>query len=421
MAEPSPGPQAAAPAEGAGAAAASPVRRGVIALLLGAVLAGFTAQQLLNPVLAPLSREVHLSEFQLGLVITAAAVAFTLASLIWGRMCDRWGHRVVLLTGLVLSALGLAAFAAVAAWALAGPRPIPAVLTAMILTRSLLFGAGIGAVPVAVLAYVSRATAGEAARTKAVSRVGAASALALVLGPGLGGALAVVTLLAPLYLAPAVLAVITVAVAIAVPRPARSGGPPAADRDAKRPGGLSPFDQRLRRYLLAGFLIFLSLGVMQIVLGFLFQDRLGLDATAAAGTVGAAGFATGLVLVAVQGVLVPRIGWGPVRLLRVGTPLAAVGFVVLALGDTFWSMTAGLMVVALGLGLAMPGYTTGATLRLRPTEQGAVAGLVNATNGATFIVGPLVGTWLYQFGPGHPIWVCAVLCVVAAASVVPRP
>ena len=36
-------------------------RRGVLPLLLGAVLAVFTGQQLLNPVLAPLSRELGLS------------------------------------------------------------------------------------------------------------------------------------------------------------------------------------------------------------------------------------------------------------------------------------------------------------------------------------------------------------------------
>jgi DHA1 family tetracycline resistance protein-like MFS transporter len=395
-------------------------KRGILPLLLGAVLAVFTGQQLLNPVLAPLSRELGLGAVELGLVITVAAVGFTLASLFWGRVCDRWGHRRVLLTGLGLGTVGLAAFAAVSAWALGGERPESVVLTAMILTRSVLFGFGAGAVPVAALAYVGATTAGEAERTRAVSLVGAASALAMVLGPGLGGLLAVCTLLAPLYVAPVVLGLVTAVVALVLPAaPARAADEPGAARSRM----LSPFDPRLRGFLAVGFLLFLSLGVIQVVLGFLFQDRLGLDARGTAGAAGAAGFAVGLVLVAAQAGLVPRLGWGPVRLLRVGTPIAVAGFAVLAVlavAPEFWSMTAGLTVIALGLGLAMPGYTSGPTLAVGAAEQGRVAGLVNATNGSTFIAGPLLGTTLYALGPAVPVVLSCVLCVAACALLV-RP
>jgi MFS family permease len=390
-------------------------RRNVLPLLLGAVLAVFTGQQLLNPVLAPLSRELGLGEVELGLVITVAAVGFTLSSLFWGRVCDRWGHRRVLLTGLGLGTAGLAMFAAVSAWALGGERPEPLVLVAMIVTRSVFFGFGAGAVPVAALAYVGATTEGEAERTRAVSLVGAASALAMVLGPGLGGLLAVGTLLAPLYVAPVVLGLVTAALAVALP-PA----PPRAVGESDAGRTLSPFDPRLRRFLAVGFLLFLSLGVIQVVLGFLFQDRLGLDARGTAGAAGAAGFAVGLVLVSAQAGLVPRLGWGPVRLLRVGTPIAVAGFAVLAVAPEFWSMTAGLMVVALGLGLAMPGYTVGPTLAVGPAEQGRVAGLVNATNGSTFIAGPLLGTTLYALDSAVPVVLSCVLCVVACALLV-RP
>lgn len=39
---------------------------------------------------------------------------------------------------------------------------------------------------------------------------------------------------------------------------------------------------------------------------------------------------------------------------------------------------------------------------------------MNATNGTTFIVGPLLGTALYGAGPALPIWVGAGSCVLAA-------
>jgi MFS family permease len=387
------------------------MRGRALALVLGAVLVSYTAQQLLSPVLAPLSREVGLGEFQLGLVITTAALVFTLSSLVWGRVADRWGHRRVLLTGLVLGAAGMAAFALVCRWALAGDPPPTTVLLAMLLTRSALFGLGAGAVPVAALAYAGSTTTGQEQRTRAVSLVGAAQAVSLVLGPGLGGALAVLDLLAPVYLAPLLLALVAVAVAVLLPRPPRA----AAGGDGGHRGpSLAPWDVRIRPFLAVGFLLYLSLGMMQVIIGFLVQDRLALDARDTAASVGAAFFVTGLVLVAVQAVVVPKLRWAPARLLRVGAPIAAVGFAVLAVAPQLWSITAGMVVIALGLGLAMPAYAAGASLRVGPTEQGAAAGLVNATTGTTFVVGPLVGTGLYAAAPALPVWLGAVSCLLGA-------
>lgn len=378
-------------------------------VLLGAVLVVFTAQQLLTPILAPLSREVGLSEVQLGLVMTAAAVVFSLGSLGWGRVADRWGPRRVLLTGLLTCLVGLVTFWLVCTWALAGERPSGLVLAAMVLTRSLLFGVGVGAVPVAALAAVGSATTGEEQRTKAVSMVGAAQAVAMVLGPGAGGALAVVDLLAPVWLAPVILLVAVLAVAALVPRPPVGGAAP-------RPGpAVRPWDARVRSFLVVGFLLFLSLGLLNVVIGFLMQDRLGLDAQDTAATVGAAFFAVGLVLVAVQAVAVPKLRWRPARLLRTGAPIAVVGFVLLALAPSFWTITAGMVVIALGLGLAMPGYTAGASLGVGRAEQGSVAGLVNAVTGATFVVGPLLGTALYAVAPALPIWLGGASCLLGAA------
>jgi MFS family permease len=386
----------------------------VLGLLLVAVLVAFSGQQLLSPVLAPLSRELRMTEFQLGLVITVAAVVFALGSLVWGRLVDRWGHRRVLLTGLVLGIAGLASFAVVCRLALDGGWSTGGALTAMLVTRSVLFGIGIGALPVAALSYVAATTTGERDRTRAVSLVGAAQALSLVLGPGLGGVLAVVELLLPVYLAPVLMAAVAVAVAVGLPRAPQ----PAADPAAPRGRGVGPFDPRVRPFLAVGLLLYLSLGMMQITLGFLVQDRLALDAEQTAGSVGGGLFAAGLVLVVMQAVVVPRLDWSPAQLMRVGAPIAALGYAGLALAPQLWLIVAALAVVAGGLGLAMPGYTAGTTLRVERSEQGAVAGLINATNGTTFIVGPLLGTTFYGLEQSLPYWLGALSCLVGGAVAV---
>lgn len=173
------------------------------------MLVAFSAQQIVFPVLAPLSRRLLLTEVQLGLVITTAAAALAVTSPVWGRAVDAWGARRVLLTGLVVAATGLTGFALTAALTLtegeADASRETTTYLALLLTRGLALGVGLAAVPVAVLAMVSASTAQDR-RTLAVSLVGAAQALALVLGPALGGLLAVGGLLLPVWVAPALVA-----------------------------------------------------------------------------------------------------------------------------------------------------------------------------------------------------------------------
>lgn len=385
--------------------------RATMAPLLVAVLVLFTAQQLLFPLLAPLSRELALSESQLGVVIAVAAVMFTVAGPVWGRLIDSWGVRATLLLGLGLATAGLAGFAAVSVIGLDDATTPTTTWLLILATRSVLFGAGVGAVPVAAIAAAGATIGDEAQRTKAIGLVGAAQGASLVLGPAAGGLLAAVSLVLPLLVAPALTALLLVwvlATIRAVPRDAAAQKPP-------RGAGLRPWEPRFARLLAVGFCLYLSLAVVQIVIGFLVADRLELTAEAAAGSIGLTLLAVGLVLIAVQGVLVPRLGWPALRLIRVGAPVALAGLALLVVVGTLATIIAALAVLALGLGLAMPGFTAAPTLLVGPEQQGAVAGMVTATTGATFIVGPLLGTVLYELAPTAPVIASVIACALATA------
>ena len=54
---------------------------------------GFTV---LFPVLAPLGREIGLSEIEITLIIGASGLVVFLSSPIWGRTSDRWGRKRVI-------------------------------------------------------------------------------------------------------------------------------------------------------------------------------------------------------------------------------------------------------------------------------------------------------------------------------------
>lgn len=148
-----------------------------------------------------------------------------------------------------------------------------------------------------------------------------------------------------------------------------------------RAGPTAPWTARVWPLLTVGFGLYLGLGLGLIVLGFLVQDRLELDDRATASTMGVVLFVTGLVRVAIQGVLVPRLNSPTVRLLRTGPLAAVVGLLVLAVADSLLTLTAGLVLMAIGLGVAIPRFTAAPTRLATPVEQGRVAGWVWVTTG----------------------------------------
>ncbi len=371
-----------------------------LGLLFLAVFGAYLGQFILFPVLPPLGRELGLSESQVGFLITTSALMLFVASPVWGRRSDMWGRKSVILFGLVAAAASLLAFAVVAQFGLAGALSVPAIFFSMLVVRGILYGLSIAAVPAPAQAYVADVTVGEKERTKGIAMIGAAQAMTLVLGPALGGLLAGISILAPFYFAPVVALAVAAVVWRRLPEPERRGDRTSSVR-------LSPLDGRMWPFLLAGFGMFLSLGTILITVGFLYQDRMSLSAEATAGTVGAALFAAGVVLMITQGVLVPRLGWPTLRLMRTGMPIGVLGFIVLMFAPGFITLTLGMAL--LGLGFATPGYIAAPTLLVSANEQGSVAGLINSANALAFVVGPVLGTSLYQIFPELPFAAGAVL------------
>ncbi|MQA81948.1 MAG: MFS transporter [Streptosporangiales bacterium] len=225
------------------------VGRSAFALTYLAVFGVVTGQQLLFPILPPLSRELGLSSVQLGLVLSLSAVCVVLTSPFWGARSEVWGRRTVLLIALGGGVLSLSAFALVSHAGLRGVVAGVVLLGLMLVTRGIGYGATMAAAPVAAQAYVADVTPGERERVRGVAGIGAAQGLALVCAPVVGGLLGGIDLLLPLYVAPAALVVIGLAVFWRLPRSPR----PATRAKAPR---LSPFDGRLWPYLVVGFGMF---------------------------------------------------------------------------------------------------------------------------------------------------------------------
>lgn len=367
-------------------------------LVLFSVLATGIGQSMTFTLLAPLGREVGFGEVQVGLIISCSALLFTLTSPVWGRTSDRWGRKPVLLLGLFGYAFGCILFATVFYFGLKGLLS-GMTLYLLVISARVLMASLMSAAPSAASAYIADTTSVEQ-RVAGMGRLGAARTLGAILGPAMCGLLAVIGLLTPLYIAAGITLLSTVMVAVIVKEPPRTTSRPAPKLKLKL------FDDRYFPYILIGFVAFLAFSMTSQTIGFYIQDRFALDGKGTAQALGLGMMVAAAMSFFSQAYLAGRVKLSPVWLMKLGLPVLMIGYGSLLFANTIAVLVIFLGIMGLGLGMVSPGITAGASLSVGAEEQGAVSGLVSACPAAGFVLGPVVGTSLYQLNPTLP-YLCA--------------
>src|SRR5439155_24719975 len=116
-----------------------------------------------------------------------------------------------------------------------------------------------------------------------------------------------------------------------------------------------------------------------------------------------------------QWVLIRRLGLGRRSLILWGALIAAIGLLGTMLSRDLYGMTIGFALASLGFGFTRPGFTAGASLAVPLAEQGAVAGVITAANGISYVLAPALGISLYGWHHDLPFIVFALLLVGLAA------
>ena len=82
----------------------------------------------------------------------------------------------------------------------------------------------------------------------------------------------------------------------------------------------------------------------------------------------------------------------------------------MAAGDLY-GIVLGFGISSLGFGFTRPGFTAGASLAVPLVEQGAVAGVITAANGISYVLAPGLGIGLYGWHNDLPFALFAALLV----------
>ncbi|MFV3406300.1 MFS transporter [Pseudomonas sp. NY15463] len=351
--------------------------------------------------IGPIARLLGMATWQAGAAVTVAGVVWVLLARPWGRLADRLGRRRMLLLGSAGYALAYWLLCLFIDGALRWLPGASVAFVGLMLSRGLI-GAFYAALPVAGNALIADHIEPRQ-RARAMASLGAANAVGMVLGPALAALLARYSLSLPFYVLsvlPATAFVVLLLTLKPQPLPQRHEPSPVRLRDP-----------RLRRPLLVAFSAMLSVTVSQIVVGFFALDRLQLPAAEAAQAAGIALTTVGGALILAQ-VLLRRLQWPPLKMIRVGACVSALGFACASLAASAAWLWAAFAVAAFGMGFVFPAFSALAANAMHAHEQGATAGSVSAAQGLGAVIGPLAGTLMYALDPRLPFMAVAALLLV---------
>ncbi|MDX2234129.1 MAG: MFS transporter [Hyphomonadaceae bacterium] len=392
-------------------------RRSFILLFCCTLVVGFGNTMLLA-LLPPLARRLDLPVSSVGWIFSLSALIWVFASSYWGRESDRRGRKPVIAIGFAAYAVSMAAFAVVCVIGLAGWIGPTVIFIGLLLTRAI-FGAVGSASSPAAQAYIADRTSRDE-RIEEIAALGSAFALGAALGPAVAGAMASLTgPIVPMFLVAALAAVAAWSVTRFLPESRE----PQLDLDGPRERSWTlAIDRRVSGHLLYGLGLSVVTGMLQQTFTFYTMDRLRLDeATTIA-------YASSGLMVGALALLGTQMGL--LRVLRLnGRSLMVLGAAIIALGVLAQIAAGSLNMLLLaqllqgiGFGLARPGFSSGASLAVKPEEQGNLAGLVTAVAGAGFVISPLAGGTLYDVAGIHaPLWLAvAILLTMGFFAVISR-
>jgi MFS family permease len=358
-------------------------------------------QSLLFIIIAPIIPSTGLTEIQFGLIFGLANIPLIFMAPLWGRLSDKHGRKPIFLVGLFGSAAGTLLVTLALDFGLSGSSTVGMLAVYLFAARAF-YSATASAIYPSSQAYMADVTERND-RAQGMALIGGANSLGSIMGPAIGGGLAFLGLLFPMYAAAGIMLAGGIWAIFVLQEPQKLA-------DSKAPGKLKFSDKRLRPFMILWAVFFLVFISLQFITAFYIRDVFGYTDPVDQSRIASIALACMAVIITlVQGVAFQIFRPHPRTLLRLTGPSFVIALLTIAFAPNIYVMVLGYALIGFAFSFATPGINGGASLSVEPHEQGSAAGILAASNTIGPILGPALGPILYSMHPTAPMFFGAIV------------
>lgn len=363
-----------------------------LGLLLTNLFIAFLGIGLVIPVLPTLMNELGITGTTIGYLTAAFALAQLIVSPFAGRAADKWGRKIMIVTGLFI--FGLSEF-------LFG---IGQEIEVLFVSR-ILGGISAAFIMPAVTAFIADITTTDT-RPKALGYMSAAISTGFIIGPGIGGFLAEFGTRVPFFFAGAMGALAAALSMILLSEPERS----EEENQEGAAEGRSGFRRVMEpKYFLAFILIFIAsfgLAAFESFFSLFVHHKFAFKPSDIAIVI-----TGGAIFGAVSQILLfdrlTRI-WGEIKLIRYSLILSGLLVFLMTVVHSYFAILLVTFIVFVGFDLFRPAVTSYLS-NIAGNEQGFVGGMNSMFTSLANISGPIIGGMLFDIDINYPYYFATVI------------
>ncbi|EPF88005.1 hypothetical protein GCM10025882_29160 [Acinetobacter gyllenbergii] len=377
-------------------------------LALAALING-TCFSMILPLLAPLTRQLHLSEFQGGVIVSAGAICMALASIWIAKNKSNQSPKQLVNYGFWGMTFTWAIFTLILYFGTKAILPTLLIFILLVLSRAST-GIFMALPQIGLQSYVMTHASEAADRSKQMAMFGAMNSFGMIVGPFATSVLLFGGLLFPMWIAVALLGLVSIALSILFSKiPKSQTDSSKFEQEEKSTTEHESILKQSFIWLVLGFATYVAIVTLNMTAGFYIQDRFYLSSQQSAIYFSQCMLVVGVCLVLTQLLIVKVLQLKLNSLVIIGLVTMCFGLLLSLYAPTIFVFQASYIFYGVSVACLLPAFTTGAAQAVSQQSQVKMASFCTATQALGLIVGPLLSTFLYRFNTHFPFYLLLFL------------
>lgn len=386
-------------------------------LALAALING-TCFSMILPLLAPLTRQLHLSEFQGGVIVSAGAICMAIVSIWIAKNKSNQSPQNLVNYGFIGMTITWALFTFILALGLDAILSSVLIFILLVLSRAST-GIFMAMPQIGLQSYVMTESTETTTRSKNMALFGAMNSFGMIVGPLATSLLLYGGLLFPMWFAVALLALVSLALFMIFKKKSdiRSDADKASEQSSNTVLNQQNIIKHSLIWLALGFSTYVAIVTLNMTAGFYIQDKFFLSSQQSAVYFSQCMVVVGICLVVTQLLIVKVIKLQLHSLVLIGILTMCFGLLLSLYAQSIVVFQASYIFYGISVACLLPAFTTGAAQAVTQDSQVKMAGYSTATQAFGLIFGPLVSTYLYQFDQNLPFYFLFALMILVGICI----